>query len=217
MLNINILAVHLPDVPENKTIHHLKPFGQVNATRSSGPNGSLDGWNTIAWFGRFGFVFGCWVLGHWDDLSAKVGGLYFQSPVLHGSVFRWPGCSSRISHTVCHLAFKLKINLEDFWENYPEISWNFLPGLYFVSRIFTQNAPICKITFSLILFLESLDPRGHGTSFWPAILVVTDPSCTTWWPWPWEENIVGTKCCMTLSHTMPHQILRGHNLAATCR
>ena len=60
------------------------------------------------------------------DLCLAVGylaiGTTFQSPVLHGSVFRWPGCSSRISHTVCHLAFKLKIKLEDFWENYPEIS-----------------------------------------------------------------------------------------------
>lgn len=89
-----------------------KPFfqaSQVSATRSSGPNGSLDGWNTIAWFGRSGFVFGCWVLGHWDDLSVKVGSLYFQSPVLHGSVFHWPGCSSRISHTACHLAALSKV------------------------------------------------------------------------------------------------------------
>ena len=39
----------------------------------------------------------------------KVGSLYFQSPVLHGSVFHWPGCSSRISHTACHLAALSKV------------------------------------------------------------------------------------------------------------
>ena len=104
---------------------------QVSATRSSGPNGSLDGWNTIAWFGRSGFVFGCWVLGHWDDLSVKVGSLYFQSPVLHGSVFHWPGCSSRISHTACHLALVKSWRIH-FWKIWFFGILKFLAGLVFL-------------------------------------------------------------------------------------
>lgn len=47
-------------------------------------------------------------------------------PVLHGSVFHWPGCSSRISHTACHLAFwRIHFGRFFFW------ILQFLAGLFF--------------------------------------------------------------------------------------